>query len=138
MNTYKRSYFVGKIPSIAEHFENAVDEINDIPTDDNKNNLTGLTDLPKGEIKKGVFLANSVQDWESANEFLRKNIHHNANIEDVNSEIRDMQNTIYDYFSETHGSVKDGEKNPFDTNYREILKNECKRQLKTLKKLKER
>ena len=44
-----------------------------------------------------------------------------------------MQNTIHNYFSETHGSVKDGEKNPFDTNYRAISKNELKRQLKTLK-----
>ena len=39
-----------------------------------------------------MFLPNSVQDWESANEFPRMNIHHNANIEDVNSEIRDTIN----------------------------------------------
>ena len=80
-----------------------------------------------------MFLPNSVQDWESANDFFRMSIHHNANVEDVNSEIRDMQNTVYYYFSETHGSVKNGEKNPFDTNYRAMSKNELKRQLKTLK-----
>ena len=68
----------------------------------------------------------------SANEFFRTNIHHKANFEDVNSKIRDMQNTIYNYFSETHGSVKDGEKNLFDTDYRAMSKNELKRQLKTL------
>ena len=39
----------------------------------------------------------------------------------MNSEIRDMQNIIYN-----------GEKNPFDTNYRAMSKNELKRQLKTL------
>ena len=50
-----------------------------------------------------MFLPNSVQDLESANEFFRTNIYHSANIEDVNSEIRDMQNTIYNYFAETHG-----------------------------------
>ena len=44
-----------------------------------------------------------------------------------------MQNTIDNYFSDTHGSVKDGEKNPFNTNYRAMSKNELKRQLKTLK-----
>ena len=33
-----------------------------------------------------------MQDWESANEFSGMNIHRNANIEDVNSEIRDTQN----------------------------------------------
>ena len=55
----------------------------------------------------------------SANEFFSTNIHHKANFEDVNSKIRDMQNTIYNYFSETHG-------------YRAMSKNELKRQLKTL------
>ena len=81
-----------------------------------------------------MFLRNSVQDWESANELFRTNIHHNANIEEVNSEIRDIQNTIYNYFSETHGSVKDGEKNPFYANYGATSKNYLKRrQLKTLK-----
>ena len=61
------------------------------------------------------------------------NIHYNVNIEDMNSEIRDMQNTIYDYFSKTHGSAEDGEENPFDTNCRTKSKNELKRQLKTMK-----
>ena len=58
---------------------------------------------------------------ESANEFFRMNIHQNASIEDVNSEIRDMQNITFN-----------GEKNSFDTNYRAISKNELKRQFKTL------
>ena len=74
--------------------KHAMEEIHDIPTDDNENNLFHLIDLPNGEIIKGVLLPNSVQDWESAHEFFRTNIHHNANIEDVNSKIRDMQNTI--------------------------------------------
>ena len=78
-------------------------------------------------------LTNSVQDWECANEFFRMNIHHNANMEDMNSEMRDIQNIIYNYFSETCGSVKDVKNNPFDTNYRTISKNELKRQIKTLK-----
>ena len=62
LNTHRWSCFVGKTPSIAETFEDAVEEINDIPTDDNENNLTDLIYLPKGEIKKGVFLPNNVQD----------------------------------------------------------------------------
>ena len=44
-----------------------------------------------------------------------------------------MQNTIYNYFSKTYGSVKDGERNTFDTNYKAMSKNELKRELKTLK-----
>ena len=50
--TSRRSCFVGKIPSIAELFEDAVEEINDVPTDYNENNLIDLIDLPKAEIKK--------------------------------------------------------------------------------------
>ena len=70
LNTHRRSCFVEKTPSIDELLEDAVEKINDdIPTNDNENNLIDLTDLPKGEIKKGVFLRNTVQDSESANEF---------------------------------------------------------------------
>ena len=38
LNTHKRSCFVGKIASIAELFEDAVEETNNTPTDDNENN----------------------------------------------------------------------------------------------------
>ena len=51
-NTHRWSCFVGKTPSTAKLFENAVEEINDTPTDNNENNLIDLVDLPKGEIKK--------------------------------------------------------------------------------------
>ena len=39
LNTHRRSCFIRKAASIAEVFEEAVDEINDIPTKDNENNL---------------------------------------------------------------------------------------------------
>ena len=135
LNIHRRSCFVGKTPSIAELFKDTAKEIDVWQTDvdDDENNIIDLIDLPKGQIKKGVFLPNSVHDWESANEFFRINIHHNANIEDVNSEFRDMQNTIYNYFSEIYGSVKDRERNPFDTNYKAMSKNKLKQELKTLK-----
>ena len=55
LNTHWRTCFVGKTPSIAELLEDAVEEINDKQTDDNKHNLINLIDLSKGEIKKGVF-----------------------------------------------------------------------------------
>ena len=95
--------------------------------------MIDLIELPKRVTKKGVLLQNSVQDWKSANEFFRTNIYHNTNIEDINSEIRDIQNTFYNYFSKNHGSVMDSKKNPFNTNCKGMSKNELKRQLKTLK-----
>ena len=63
-------------------------------------------DLPKGLIKRGVILPNSVQKWERGKEYFRDHLHHNNKVKDVNKEINDMQNKIYEYFSETHGQVK--------------------------------
>lgn len=48
LNKHRRSCFVGKTPSIAQLFEGAVEEINDIQTDVNEKNLIDLIDLPKG------------------------------------------------------------------------------------------
>ena len=45
-----------------------------------------------------------------------------------------MQSKTYNYFLETHGSARDNKKNPLNTNYRSMFKNELKKQLKTLKK----
>ena len=60
LNTHRRLCFVGKTPSIAKLFEDTVQEINEIPTNGNVNNLIDLIDLSKGEIKKGPVLPNSV------------------------------------------------------------------------------
>ena len=37
-----------------------------------------ITAMSKRYIKKGVILSNSEQDWESANEFFRSDLHHNV------------------------------------------------------------
>lgn len=42
--------------------EDTVEDMNDIPTNDNENNLIDLIDLSKGEIENTVILPNSVQD----------------------------------------------------------------------------
>ena len=85
--------------------------------------------LPKGLIKRGVILPNTVQEWERANEYFRVNIHHNNEIKDVIKEINDMQNKIYDYFSETSVQVQDKETNKYEN----WTKNQLKNHLKLLK-----
>lgn len=42
--------------------EDTVEDMNDIPTNDNENNLIDLIDLSKGEKENTVILPNSVQD----------------------------------------------------------------------------
>ena len=60
-----------------------------------------------GLIKRGVILPNNVQEWERANDYFRDHLHLNNKVKDVNKEMKDMQNKIHKYFSETHGQVKD-------------------------------
>ena len=55
------------------------------------------------------------------------NMHHNANIEEQWNK-GGMQSKTYNYFLETHGSARDNKKNPLDTNYRSMFKNELKKQ----------
>ena len=76
-----------------------------------------------------MILANSAQGWELANEYFRHHLHHNNKVKDVNKEINDMQNKIYQYFSETHGQVKD--KDIYE--YQNQTKNQLKNHLKLLK-----
>ena len=76
--------------------------------------LIDYEDLPKSLIKRGVILPNSVQEWECANKYFRDHLHHNNKVKDSNKEINDMQNKIYEYFSETHGQVKDKEINEYE------------------------
>ena len=86
-------------------------------------------DLSKGLIKRGVILLNSVQEWQRANEYFRDYLHPNNKFKNVNREINDMQNKIYEYFSETHGQVKDKE----IKEYENWTKNQLKNNLKSLK-----
>ena len=46
LNTHRRSCFLGKTLSIAELFEDAVEEIKNIPKGDNENNLIDLINSP--------------------------------------------------------------------------------------------
>ena len=76
-----------------------------------------------------MILPNSVQEWERANKYFRDHLHHNNKVKDVSKEINDMQNKICEYFSETHGQVKDKEINE----YKNWTKNQLKSHLKLLK-----
>ena len=49
LNTHRRSCFVGKAASMAEFFEEVREEINDIPTNDNENNLGLCKQVPYNE-----------------------------------------------------------------------------------------
>ena len=81
-----------------------------------------------GLIKRGVILPYSVQEWERANDYFRDHLHLNNKVNDVNKEMKDMQNKIYKYFSETHGQVKDKKIDEHENWAKNQLKNNLKSQ----------
>ena len=81
-----------------------------------------------GLIKRGVILPYSVQEWERANDYFRDHLHLNNKVNDVNKEMKDMQNKIYKYFSETHGQVKDKKIDEHENWAKNQLKNHLKSQ----------
>ena len=64
-----------------------------------------------------------------ANQYFRDHLHHNNEIKYINKEISDMQNKIYEYFSETYRQVKKKEINEYEN----WTKNQLKQHLKLLK-----
>ena len=79
-------------------------------------------------------MPSSAQEWERANDYFRDHLHRN------NKEINDIQNKIYEYFSETHGQVKDKEINEYENWTKSQLKNHLKllksQNLKPVEKIK--
>ena len=92
--------FVGESVDVKELINDAVEQIANDATYEN-DEVIDYVDLPKGLIKRGVILPNNVQEWERTSEYFREHLHHNNKVKDVNKDI------IYEYFSETHGQVKD-------------------------------
>ena len=125
MNTHGRRCFVGEAPDVKDLFKVVVEEIVNDATNEN-DEIIDYEDSPKGLIKRGVILPITVREWERANEYFRVNIHHNNEIKDVNKEINDMQNKIYDYFSETYGQVKDKDISEYENWTKNQLKNHLK------------
>ena len=117
LNTHRRTCFVGLLIEIVNHAIYKNDEITD------------YKDLPKGLKKRGVIVSNGVQEWERANKYFRDHLYHNNKVKNVNKKINDVKNKIYEYFSDTHGQVKDKEINEYEN----WTKNQLKIHLKLLK-----
>ena len=128
LNIHRRTCFVGELMDVKELFKDAVEEILNDATYDN-DEIIDYEDLPKGLIKRGVILPNSLLEWERTNEYFRDHLHHSDKVKDINKEIKDIQNKIYEYFSETHAQLKDKEINEC----KNWAKNQLKNHLKLLK-----
>ena len=66
-------------------------------------------------------------DWKRANEYFRVMFDHTKEIIDINEEITNLQNTIYNYFRTKFGTVVEKVSN---SEYKETYEKLSKRQLK--------
>ena len=86
-------------------------------------------------IKQGIKLPKSESEWKTANSFF----HANLPIEDMNtdSDFNDIATnfgkTVYDYFKNEYGIVRDDEVNDFKVKYRNHTKNQLKQTLRKMK-----
>ena len=128
LNTHRRTCFVGESIDVKELFKDAVEEIVN-PAIYKNDEITDYKDLPKGLKKRGVIVSNGGQEWERANKYFRDHLYHNNKVKNVNKKINDVKNKIYEYFSDTHGQVKDKEINEYEN----WTKNQLNIHLKLLK-----
>ena len=83
-------------------------------------------------IKPGIKLPKSESEWKTANSFF----HTNLPIEDMNTDghfngiATNFGKTVYDYFKNEYGIVREDEVNDFKVKYRNHTKNQLKQTLK--------
>ena len=86
-------------------------------------------------IKQGIKLPKSESEWKTANFFF----HANLPIEDMNMDgdfndiATNFGKTVYDYFKNEYGIVREDEVNDFEVKYRNHTKNQLKQTLRKLK-----
>ena len=86
-------------------------------------------------IKQGIKLPKSESEWKTANSFF----HANLPIEDMNMDgdfndiATNFGKTVYDYFKNEYGIVREDEVNDFKVKYGNHTKNQLKQTLKKLK-----
>ena len=87
------------------------------------------------ELKQGIKLPKSESEWKTANSFFYANLP----IEDMNTDgdfndiATNFGRTVYDYFKNEYGIVREDEVNDFEVKYRNHTKNQLKQTLRKLK-----
>lgn len=132
LRAHQRFCHVNDVPELRDLFMNELDQLNNINNDNINSDEEDITQLIKRLPKKGIKLPKSKADWDTANEFFKQNLNNCDVIEDINLEIRNMQNIIYDYFAGTVGTIG-GETDDLKQRYNELSKRQLKYELRNLK-----
>ena len=88
------------------------------------------------DIKNGINLPKSDSQWLTANEYFKSVLNLNPPItfQDLNSSIKLLNDTIYDYFSTNYGQVQQAVDENLIMKYRDKTTKELKKALKDLKR----
>ena len=117
--------------NIQESNDDYSDEVN---VNFDTNTTTIDSSLPT--LKEGINLPRNDSDWLTANDYFKCALRVNQpiNIQDLNSKINHMNETIYNYFSENFGNDKQRVCNDqFKTKYADLTTKQLKKSLQSLK-----
>ena len=135
LRAHHRFCKINDMPELRELFNNELVEIREDSITCDKNFEPNDQYIPQNKLPKtGIKLPKTKSDWKQANEYFRVTLDHTKEIVDINEEITNVQNTIYDYFRNECGTVVEEVSN---SEYKQTYEKLSKRQLKkTLSELK--
>ena len=91
-------------------------------------------------LKTGINLPKNDKDWKTANSFFHMELHMELPIDDINTVsvdkvVNKFNETIYNYFRDNYGTVKNNKEKErkFNEKYKNSTKSQLKKQLKSLK-----
>ena len=115
-----------------------LDDLNSNNRTDQQEEITIDENIVSGHanLKTGINLPKNDKDWETANSFL----HLELSIDDINTVnldkvVNKFNETIYNYFRDNYGTVKNNKKKErkFNEKYKNSTKSQLKKKLKSLK-----
>ena len=116
------------MPELRELFNNELVKIREVSIKCDENLEPNDQCIPQNKLPKtGIKLPKTKSDWKRANEYFRVMFDHTKEIIDINEEITNLQNTLYDYFRTKFGTVVEKVSN---SEYKETYEKLSKRQLK--------
>ena len=99
LRSHQRFCKTNDMPELRELFNNELVEIREDSITYDKNFEPNDQYIPQNKLPKtGIKLPKTKSDWKQANEYFRVTLDHTKEIVDINEEITNLQNTIYDYF----------------------------------------
>jgi hypothetical protein len=130
LRAHQRFCHVNDTPELRDLFTHEIEQLNNSAVENHDDNVIG--DCIKRIPKKGIKLPKSSAEWNIANDFFKLHLNCNNEIEDINKEIKNIQNTLYDYFADNYGTVG-GESDDLKQHYGDLSKRQLKKELRNLK-----